>query len=419
MLNSPLMPRPPRPATTTSLPIFARVSTNGDRENATKADPALLRQLNERNIFEIVRANGPISRAELARHSGISAPTASKAVANLLHAGLLEQIGSTQSDRAGRPGQLYRVAIDKVQVLGAVIDVRKCSVVSAGLDGTIDPTSSIEFATPRSYSQLIAAMTKAAKKLIRRSSVTTLGTGISTPGELDQRNQRVVQSPNLHILDGRSPSADLQRTLGIEAVMFHETVGTCLAEQAYGAARGMNDFVMIGTYEGFGVSIVSGGRLIQGKDGMAGEMGHITVDVNGVQCGCGNYGCLETIATDSAFSKTISRQVGKEMQIEEIVAAASENRLDVEAELNRTLEYVAIGIAAAINIFNPQAVLICSRMLDVTPGALQLLKSCVAKRALKPMASTCQIIRADGNTRQGAIAAILHHLTHSLGPSLD
>lgn len=413
------MPRPPRPATTTSLPIFARVSTNGDRENTTKADPALLRQLNERNIFEIVRANGPISRAELARHSGISAPTASKAVANLLHAGLLEQIGSTQSDRAGRPGQLYRVAIDKVQVLGAVIDVRKCSVVSAGLDGTIDPTSSIEFATPRSYSQLIAAMTKAAKKLIRRSSVTTLGMGISTPGELDQRNQRVVQSPNLHILDGHSPSADLQRTLGIEAVMFHETVGTCLAEQAYGAARGMNDFVMIGTYEGFGVSIVSGGRLIQGKDGMAGEMGHITVDVNGVQCGCGNYGCLETVATDAAFARLISRNAGTEMEIEEIITAAAAGKLNIHAELTTTLEFVAIGIAAAINIFNPQAVLICSRMLDGSVNAMDCLIASVTKRALKPLASNCKIIRAEGNTKRGAIAAILHHLTHSLGPALD
>lgn len=403
--------------------VYARVGGTGggrgDRAASTvRNDPTLLRQLNERSVFEVVRARGPISRAEVARCAGISAPTASKVVANLLDAGLLEQIGSAQSDRAGRPGKLYRVATDKVQVLGAVIDVRKCCIVSAGLDGQIDAAACSEFPTPRTYEQLIDALARGGKELSSRPKMATLGVGISTPGELDPRNQRVIQSPNLHILDGRSPSADLHERLGIEAVMFHETVGTCLAEQAYGAARGMTDFVMIGTYEGFGVSIVSGGRLIQGKDGMAGEMGHITVNLNGERCGCGNAGCLETVATDPAFARAVSRRAGRRMEVEDIVRRAARGQLDVSHELDTALDYLAVGIAAAINIFNPQAVLVCSRMLDVYPDAFDRLKARVARRALAPLAGTCEVVRAEGNTRQGAIAAILHHLTHSLGPSL-
>lgn len=397
----------------------ARVSGSPATSPAKRTDPTLLRQLNERSVFEIVRAKGPISRAELARCTGISAPTASKVVATLLDAGLLEQIGSTRSDRAGRPGKLYRVATGRVQVLGAVIDVRKCCIVSAGLDGKIDPSAFSEFATPRSYEQLIAMLARGALELMKRPKMATLGVGVSTPGEIDSRNQRVIESPNLHILDGRSPSSDLRRLLGIDAVMFHETVGTCLAEQAYGAARGMSDFVMIGTYEGFGVSIVSGGRLIQGKDGMAGEMGHITVNLDGEECGCGNRGCLETVATDPAFARAVSRRVGLSLEIEEIIRRVRRGQLDVTPELSVALDYLAVGIAAAINIFNPQAVLVCSRMLDVVPDALEQLKQRVARRALAPLAASCQVVRAEGNTRRGAIAAILHHLTHALGPSLQ
>ncbi len=376
--------------------------------------------MNERTIFEIVRGGAPMSRAELARRSGMSPPTASKAVANLLHAGLLEEFGSASPERgAGRPGTLYRLGTATVQVLGAVIDVRRCCVVSASLDGQLNEHFAFEFATPATYEAMIESLVTGARSLMARPNVTTLGIGISTPGEIDLRSQTVAFSPNLHMLDGKSPAADLRAKLSIEAVLFHETVGTCLAERAYGSARGMNDFVMIGTYEGFGVSIVSGGRLIEGKNGMAGEMGHITVDCNGTICGCGNRGCLETVATDAAFSKAISHRLGRRVEIEDIIRLAHRGELDATAELTYALDYLAVGIAAAINIFNPEAVLVCSRMLDVSPTAWDTLRDKVRERALRPLVSTCQLIRAEGNTRQGACAAIVYHLTHALGPLID
>src|SRR5689334_23310028 len=281
--------------------------------------PSLLRQLNERVVFETVRDKGPISRADLTRQSGITPPTASKVVAKLLRAGFLEEVDGAGTDgacavKAGRPSKVYRLGTASVQVLGAAIDVRRCAVVAAGLDGRIDLRSALEFATPATYNALIDTLAERARTLMRRTPE-TLGLGISTPGEVDMRNQRVLLSPNLHFTDGRSPGRDLQRRLDIETVMCHETIGTCLAERAHGAAKGLNDFVMIGVYEGFGVSIVSGGRLVVGRDMMAGELGHVTVDLNGIKCGCGNTGCLETVATDPAFARAVSRQEGRVIEV--------------------------------------------------------------------------------------------------------
>lgn len=388
-----------------------------------KIRPSLLRQLNERVVFETVRDHGPISRADLTRQSGITPPTASKVVAKLLRAGFLEEVdGSAGNDgaaKAGRPSKVYRLGTGSVQVLGAAMDVRRCAVLAAGLDGKIDPASVLEFATPSTYHELIDALADRARSLMRRGAIETLGMGISTPGEVDMRSQRVLLSPNLHVTDGRSPGRDLQRRLGIETVMFHETIGTCLAERANGAAKGLNDFVMIGVYEGFGVSIVSGGRLVLGRDMMAGELGHVTVDLNGMKCGCGNTGCLETVATDPAFARAVSKQEGRRLEVEEAVRLARDGKIDVTAPLRQTLEYLAVGIGAAINIFNPQAVLVCARMLDGHPDALDWLRQAVARRSLAPLLNNCQIVRAEGNTRQGAIASIIQHLTHALWPAID
>src|SRR6185436_15728089 len=152
---------------------------------------------------------------------------------------------------------------------------------------------------------------------------------------------------------------------------------------------------------------------------MAGELGHVTVDLNGLKCGCGNHGCLETVATDAAFARAVSQRAGRRMEVEEIVRLAREGKIDVTAELEKTLDYLAVGIAAVVNIFNPEAVLVCSRMLDVGDDVFDRLKEKVASRALKPLMAGCRILRAEGNIRQGAIAGIIHHLTRALGPIID
>ncbi len=386
---------------------------------ARKAEPGLLREMNERAIFDLIRSRGPASRADITRHMGISPPTVSKAVANLLECGFLEQVGTAPVNGAGRPGIIYRLGTGKVQVLGAVIDVRRCFVLCSGLDGKVSREHVLEFATPPTYQKLIEAIDERAQKLMKADGVTTLGLGISTPGEIDTFRQRILLSPNLHMIDGCSPRDDLRHRLGIETVMIHDTLGTCLAEHAYGAAKGMNDFVVVGAYEGFGVSIVSGGRLVQGHRNLAGEVGHVTVDLNGSRCGCGNSGCLETVATDAALARLASNRLGHHVEIEEIIQTARSKPIHLPAEFEKTLDYLSVGIAAVINIFNPEAVLVGARLFDVEDDAFTRLNEKIAKRALRPLMKDCRVLRARGDTQLGAIAGIIHHLTRGLGPVVD
>jgi N-acetylglucosamine repressor len=152
---------------------------------------------------------------------------------------------------------------------------------------------------------------------------------------------------------------------------------------------------------------------------MAGELGHITVDRNGALCGCGNSGCLETVATDASFVRAISHRLHQTLSIDEIIRMIREEKLDVSRELNETLDYLAIGISAAINIFNPEAVLVCAAMLDATPDALEQLNERVTARTLRPLMRNCRILRAKGDNRQGAVASIIHHLTNALAPDMD
>ena len=97
-------------------------------------------------------------------------------------------------------------------------------------------------------------------------------------------------SPNLHLLDGQRLAADLSNEIGLQCIGLQESHALCVGERRYGAARGMNDFAMLDVSTGLGLGIVSGGHLLTGNSGMAGELGHITVVPDGQRCGCGNRG---------------------------------------------------------------------------------------------------------------------------------
>ena len=218
--------------------------------------------------FALCRRRGRCPRAEVARHSGISAPTASKAVESLLRSGLLEE-GDAPEPARGRPGKKLRLANARVQVLGLVIDAEQCRVVSAGLDGKLRDYRLESFATPPTYDALIDQAVDCATRLIQQADVATLGMAISIPGLLDCRENCSLLSPNVPITNRHAPGEDLARRLEIECILVQESHALCLAERHFGAARGLDNFAMLDVSTGIGLGVMSGGRLLTGHSGLA------------------------------------------------------------------------------------------------------------------------------------------------------
>jgi predicted NBD/HSP70 family sugar kinase len=391
--------------------------------NASVVQPALLGKMNERQVLRAIQARGPLSRAEVARHAGMSAPTASKAVESLLRAGLLEEAeapvpGAVLATVRGRPARKLRLASRTAQVLGLVIDAGQCRLVSAGLDGKLHDDSIHSFPTPSSYEAFLSTAAACAERLVERSSVNTLGLGISMPGLIDYRQQRGALSPNVPITDGQTPGLDLAARLGIESVLVQETHALCLAERYYGEARGIDDFAMLDVATGVGLGVVSGGRMLTGHSGLAGEIGHITVQPDGRLCGCGNYGCLETLACDSALAWEVSQRLGRKVSIEEVIVLGRDGELSLSEEVRKIVRYLGTGLAAVINLFNPSTLFVYGRLFRLEEGLFERVVAETGRRALAPSFADCRIVQARGSKRQGAVAAIIEQLTNAVVPVL-
>lgn len=238
---------------------------------------------------------------------------------------------------------------------------------------------------------------------------------MSVPGLITERDRRLVFSPNLHFLDGRPLGDDLQRQLGLFVLLHQEEHGFCLAERFFGAARGVENFAVVDISDGLGMGVVSGGRLVTGARGYGGEIGHITVRPGGEPCGCGNRGCLETVATDLAFARSVSRRLGRTLDIEAATAAVRAGVVSADEELLQTLEALAIGLGAVVNLFNPELVLVNGRILDAGEGLLVQLTERVRHYCLRPSFEACRFARTRTHKSLGAVAAVIDRLC---GPSM-
>ena len=213
----------------------------------------------------------------------------------------------------------------------------------------------------------------------------TLGVGVTVPGLIDHRRGLDILSPNVHVIDGRSPGRDLGERLGLECVMIQDQHALCMAERHFGRARGLDDFAILDVSSGVGMGVMSGGRLVRGHSGFAGEIGHITVAPEGRRCGCGNRGCLETVASDTALARRVSRRLGRQVDIDEVIRLAARASSIREEDCKEVVRYLAIGLATVINIFNPSTLFIHGQLFDADEGLFARVLEQTRKRALCPL----------------------------------
>lgn len=372
--------------------------------------PQLLGRMTQRAVVEALRSKGPMSRADIARLTGISPTTVSSAVTQVVRAGLIEETDA-EITGPGRPGKILRLTADSAQVIGVSVEPEFCEMILGGVDGNPNPDSRVRFPTPNTYTRLLAEIERTARPWFARPNTRTLGLGLSLPGIIDPTGERSVFSPNFHQTDDQRPGHDLRERLGCTTVLIQESDALCLAEQR---VHGVDDLAIIDYAGGLGVGGLVGGRLLGRHVGLPRELGHVMVVRDGERCGCGSTGCLETVATDAAFARLVSAKLKRSLTVEEALAVADQHPV----ELDTVLEYLAVAVAAVTNLFAPPLIVLHGRMLERADLMAQLTER-AARRKLAPFRERCRLVRASTTKAEGSVAGILDHLFEELGPTLQ
>jgi glucokinase len=201
------------------------------------------------------------------------------------------------------------------------------------------------------------------------------GIGVSSPGPVDPWTGVVVEPPNLGPEFRDIPLApELGAALGLPAFLDRDTNIAALGEHAFGAARGEDDFIYLTVSTGVGGAILTGGELLRGPDGLAGELGHLPVALDGPRCGCGGIGHVEAFASGAGLAK-LARALVKDGESPFLADRAGEigeealSAVDVSAGekagdpaciglMTRARRAVAVGCVGYVNAFNPHRIVI-------------------------------------------------------------
>ena len=362
--------------------------------------PRLARQVNLQTVARQMRQMELFSRIELARHLGISTTTMTKLFAQLEEDELI--VKSPVEDKSfGRPKILYQFS-PALQIAAVVIDVEATTICFAGLQGTISEKHQVVFPTGNSPEKLFDRIHLEFTNLKNRLEASCRLIGVCIPGLVEIQSGQSMLNPNLHWLEGTRPKDILSRKLNLPAVIMHE-------ERALGRAQlrsidATSNYITMDFSSGVGMSVVSDGNHLSGGNGYAGEIGHIIMQPGGKLCGCGNRGCLETLAADRCFFSEL------ELSMEDAVRRLSAKDSGALERIGQVIEWQATGIAAAINIFNPDRVFVYSRLSDAYPYYIEELRCGVEKRSLGFSFDNCRIRTTREGKLMGALLLTVDHL---------
>jgi glucokinase-like ROK family protein len=335
-------------------------------------DQALIRQINLSVILFHLRENAPLSRAALAEITGLNKTTVSSLVSELIENQFVREIG-LESGGVGRRAMLLRLNPAAGCIVSGEIGVDFISVIAADFaaeviwhhQARIDPAMGQDAIVEQTVALLQQAMERGCS-----ACRNLLGVAVGVPGLVDQATGALLFAPNLGWKDVPVRTI-LQRAFDAPVFVDNEANLAALGEHYFGAAQGYGEVLYISAGVGLGGGVVHDGQLCRGVTGVAGELGHMTMDPDGDLCNCGNRGCWETLVSQQVLFRRIRQAIdaGHASQLSEAVNG-DYSRLTVPlvAEAARANDSVAlsalawigrnlgIGMASLVNALNPELV---------------------------------------------------------------
>jgi glucokinase-like ROK family protein len=393
------------------------------------ADQTWVRKMNRSLILAIFRTHKTLSRARIAKITGLNPSTVSSIIGELIEENLIRETELIQNG-TGRPGRLLELNPKGGCALGIEINVDYIDILVTDFAADVLWRRKLP-STPEVGQEDIMNQVKnlanEAIAFIQETGCLVLGVGVGVPGLVDVSSGLLRIAPNLHWVD--VPVKDvLAELFDCPIYVENEANVAALGEYYFGATQNVKDFIYLSAGIGLGSGIVMGGKLFRGMSGYAGEAGHMTLDPNGELCGCGKRGCLETYVGPKAIAQRVQRSLAngaesilngessisiEDISMDDIITAAQAgDQIAVDA-LGEAAFYLGIGIANLVNLFDVEVIVMGGSLNKASDLILDKVEKVALENTLAPGREHLRIIpSAHGADAciMGAIALVLDDL---------
>ena len=390
-----------------------------DLSNFQVATSETARDINRRIVLNLIRTHQPISRADLARHSGLQRSTVSVIAEQLIKERWITEGANGHTPRGRRPRFLH-LNKERVGIIG--INVRPITTTLALADIDANFLTQDSLATPSDPKEFVAELVPRVRMLMRsRPELTCEGIGVSLPGRVDLETKRLVFAPNLgwKDFDLKTP---LEKATKLPVELENAANSCALSEICFGRrAEGLRNLVVVTVSEGIGCGLILNHQLVHGSTGTAGEFGHATLIQDGLECKCGNRGCWEMYASNSAAvrnytetisparrSKTQAQTNETKISFEHLLSLAEQGDAKASEALRQMAKNLGLGIAPLVAGLAPDMIVIVGEVTRAWREVGPIIKETVREHSFTR--AETQIVPSDPITQprlRGTIALVL------------
>jgi len=338
-----------------------------EKQSASNRTP---RHINRNLIFNQIRIRQPISRADLARTSGLQRSTVSLIVEELLQERWIVEGLIGDAPRGRKPTGL--IVNDKRTVLAVDVHPAQSTLAVADLSGRIITQKELQL--PSDPNKVIRAIVSAIKKIISEHADCSFeGIGMTVPGRFSHQLKKTVFAPNVGWPIAQIKSRVEQAT-GLPVVIDNVANACVLSEVWFGNTDEMHDIVLVNVSEGIGTGIFVNGGLVRGAGEMAGEFGHVQMDRDGIPCGCGSHGCWETLASNRAGLRYYKEIAGSLLpSIDSLLDMVEKNDPDANEAVIRMCKALGRGIHMIVTTLAPNEIVFVGEFTRVWSRAYSII----------------------------------------------
>lgn len=381
----------------------------------------LMKQLNISVVLKAVMGNGALSRADIAKITGLTPATITNITKELMERGYLVQSRIGESS-GGRPPIILELDPNARYIIGVSIGVGKIEVVISNIIAEILIKKSVDLENQdRNKDNVLSIIVNLVNEIIDESGIhkeKIIGVGIAMHGIVNSYTGISEYSPyygwrNIDI------KKELSEKIEYPIFLDNDVRTMALGESWFGIAKSKENFIVINVSNGIGAGIIIDNKPYYGVNFSAGEIGHISVRNDGRRCNCGNYGCLETISSNNSIVEKVVELLKNDFQsillkkgsieritIKDICDAAKEKDSLAVNAIAEAAMYIGMVISNLINILNPEYIIMVGEIFKDNSHAIEIIEEEVSKRALKLSAETVRITKSSLGEDAATIGAV-------------
>lgn len=327
-------------------------------------------------VLKLVATGLCTTRTDLVRCTGLSKMAISNIVTAMIEQDLLVETGCLAAELGRRPNGLA-VSPKAPKVAGLLIHRDHCEAIVCGLDLRILERVSVPYPAAMNKKLLLSSCFSVLDAVVNKAP-NVVAIGISSIGPVDIHNGIILKPLYFHNIQNVPIVQEVTARYSLPTFLDHDNQSAVLAESLYGNAKHFRDVLYVGIGEGVGCGVLADGKPYCNSRGLPPELGHVSIDVNGVECSCGNRGCVEAYIRTPEMLKRFRQQTGKQLNFEDFSEITDDPKVD--SIFLDGVNRLATAIISTINMLNSELILLGNDGIYISDRHLQYLENLINDR---------------------------------------